>query len=63
MFQRVILENWHAMVPYIAFFLVAGSFLVILFRAVTMRRDEAESLARLPLDEPKSSRSEPPFHP
>ncbi len=51
MFRRVILENWLEFVPYICFGLIAGSFLVIVIRAIMMKKSEVERLSRLPLSD------------
>lgn len=49
MFRRVALENWHEIVPYICFALVAGVFLVIVIRAVRMKKSDIERISSLPL--------------
>lgn len=59
MFQRVVLESWHSLVPYIAFALVAGSFLMILFRVITMKREEADTMAQMPLEKSQPKHSDP----
>lgn len=59
MFQRVALENWHEIVPYICFALVAGVFLVIVIRAVRMKKSEIDRISALPLqDDETLSQSE-----
>ncbi|MEM9282637.1 MAG: hypothetical protein AAGA96_12485 [Verrucomicrobiota bacterium] len=51
MFKRVILENWHDVVPYICFALVGGTFLIIVIRALLMKKTDVERISRLPLGE------------
>lgn len=51
MFKRVILEDWHMVLPYLGFALIAGAFLVIVVRAVRIKKTEAERLAHLPLQD------------
>ncbi|MDF1849203.1 MAG: hypothetical protein P1U85_00100 [Verrucomicrobiales bacterium] len=51
MFKRVALENWHEWVPYICFALVAGVFLVIVIRAICMKKSEIERISSLPLQD------------
>lgn len=52
MFRRVIIEDWHQYLPMIGFALTFAVFLVMLLRALLMRRDRCQTLAHLPLDEP-----------
>ncbi|MDF1825285.1 MAG: hypothetical protein P1U68_11625 [Verrucomicrobiales bacterium] len=49
MYRRVILESWHEIVPYICFALIAGAFLVILIRALRMKKPEIDHLSNMPL--------------
>lgn len=51
MFKRVIYDNWTDWVPYISFGVTALVFLTFTIRAMTMRKDSAEKMARLPLDD------------
>ncbi len=51
MFQRVIHENWAAIVPIISFTVTAGIFLLVTFRALTIPRSRSEKLACIPLEE------------
>ena len=63
MFKRVILESWHDYVPYICFGLIAGAFLLILFRALLMKPSETGRLAAMPLrddDELREARQSSP---
>jgi hypothetical protein len=52
MFRRVIIEDWHQYLPLIGFALTFAVFLVMLLRALLMRRERCHALAQLPLEEP-----------
>jgi hypothetical protein len=54
MFKRIILEEWHFVVPYICFAMVAGVFLVIVVKALRLKKSEVEHLSHLPLDDDES---------
>ncbi len=49
MFKRVILEDWQLIVPYVTFSLIAGAFLLIVIRALRMKKSEVEKMASMPL--------------
>lgn len=49
MYRRVSLESWVEIVPYICFALIAGAFLVIVFRAVRMKKTDIDRLSHMPL--------------
>ena len=51
MYKRVIYENWADWVPYVAFGITALVFFSFLIRAITLRKDRADEMARLPLDD------------
>jgi len=51
MFKRIFYENWHAVIPVVAFLLTFGVYLCYVVRAVRMRKPEVERLSRMPLDE------------
>lgn len=51
MFRRVLYENWHNLVPVVAFFLTFAVFMVALIRALLMRKDTASAMSLLPLDD------------
>lgn len=51
MFRRVLYENWHEVIPVIAFVLTFTVFLVAFVRALLMRKDRATALSLLPLDD------------
>ena len=57
MWQRIIYAEWAEVVPYLAFFLTFGVFLILALRALLMRRAQAERLANLPLEEPSVTES------
>jgi len=50
MYKRVLYENWADWVPYLAFGVTALVFLSFVVRALTLRRERAEQMARLPLE-------------
>ena len=50
MFSRVQYEDWHTVIPVIAFALTFTVFLFFTVRAIRMRRVNAEALSQLPLD-------------
>jgi hypothetical protein len=49
MFKRIQLESWHDFVPYICFALIAGAFVVIVVRAIRMKKSEIDHVSHLPL--------------
>lgn len=49
MFKRVVLEEWQMVIPYICFALVSGVFLIIVIKAVRMKRSEIDRISSLPL--------------
>ena len=49
MFRRVQLEAWHEIVPYVCFALIAGVFIVVVVRALRMKKEEIDHVANLPL--------------
>ncbi len=51
MFKRLIYDEWTSVVPIIAFVLTFIVFLVLLVRALLMRRERADHLSKLPLEE------------
>ena len=51
MYKRVIYENWADWVPYVAFGITALVFFSFVVRAITLRKDCADEMARLPLDD------------
>ena len=51
MFKRVILEDWAAIVPMIAFGVLFTVFVAATVRALLIRPKDRERMAALPLDE------------
>ncbi len=51
MYKRVLYENWAEWVPYLAFGVTALVFLSFVVRALTLRRERADQMARLPLED------------
>jgi hypothetical protein len=51
MFKRVILEDWAAIVPMVAFGILFLVFFVTTVRAVCMRPADRERMAKLPLQD------------
>ena len=51
MFRRVLLENWHSVVPYIAFGTTAFLFLLMCARGVFLKREKAQRMSNIPLDD------------
>ena len=51
MFKRVIYDNWTDWVPYVSFGVTALVFLTFTIRAMTLRKDRADQMARMPLDD------------
>ncbi len=51
MFYRVAYEHWHEVVPFVAFGATALVFLTMSARALLLRKDKAESMSHLPLDD------------
>ncbi|MEM6916133.1 MAG: hypothetical protein AAF491_06155 [Verrucomicrobiota bacterium] len=49
MYRRVSLESWVEIVPYLCFALIAGAFLVIVVRALRMKKADIDHLSHLPL--------------
>lgn len=51
MFKRMFIENWDGWTAGIAFFVTFSIFSWFVIRAVRMRKEEADQLAGLPLEE------------
>ena len=51
MWERINSGEWARVVPYIAFFLTFGVFLILLIRTLLMRKAHAEHMAHLPLED------------
>lgn len=51
MFNRVAYESWHDIVPFIAFGVTALVFLSMSLRGMLLRKDKAEAMSRIPLED------------
>jgi hypothetical protein len=51
MFSRVTYESWHTIVPLIAFAATVFVFGIMTVRGFLLRKDHAEHLSKLPLDD------------
>jgi hypothetical protein len=51
MYSRVLYEQWHGIVPVVAFAVTLTVFTMALIRAFGMRKDHADSMAAKPLDD------------
>ena len=54
MFKRIILEDWQTVVPYLCFALIGGAFLLIVIRAIRMKKNDVDHLSNLPLQDDKT---------
>ena len=50
MFKRLELEPWHEVIPYVAFALTFGIFLLMVIRAIRMKKSAVDRMAALPLE-------------
>ena len=53
MYSRVLYENWHSVVPVVAFAVTFTVFTIALMRSLVMRKDKADAMAGKPLDDGK----------
>lgn len=51
MFKRVLYENWHTIVPVLAFAGTALFYGVMVLRGAFMRKEKASQLAQIPLQD------------
>ena len=51
MYRRVLYENWHNIVPMVAFAVTFTVFTFALIRSLVMRKDKADAMAAKPLDD------------
>lgn len=58
MYRRVLYENWHSIVPVVAFGVTFTIFSFAFIRALLMRKDKAGEMAAKPLDDGPSPPSE-----
>jgi hypothetical protein len=59
MFKRVLLEEWTLYLPFVAFFLFAAIFALIVCCALRLRGSSSDRLAALPFDDSDPSPSTP----
>jgi hypothetical protein len=57
MFKRLFYDEWTAMIPIIAFLITFIGFLILTIRAILMRREVADEISRLPLDDTSTTQS------
>ncbi len=58
MFKRIVYENWHSIVPIVAFVLTFAVFLIASVRALLANKASVQRLAALPLDDAASEKTE-----
>lgn len=51
MFKRIIYEDWVSLIPIISFWFTFGVFLVIVIRALLMKKEHVRHMEHLPLEE------------
>lgn len=51
MFRRVLYENWHDLVPVVAFCFTFSVFVIAFIRALLMRKETVMAMSLLPLDD------------
>ncbi|MCW0217397.1 MAG: hypothetical protein OJI67_03645 [Prosthecobacter sp.] len=51
MFRSVIYETWLDWVPYVAFGITAAVFITFVIRAIALKKESMDHMARLPLDD------------
>lgn len=51
MFQRIILQDWHTVIPLISFGVAFSTFLFLSLRTLLMKPKDIDNLAHLPLEE------------
>jgi hypothetical protein len=59
MYSRVLYENWHSIVPVIAFVVTFTVFISAFTRSLAMRKDKAEAMAAKPLEDGEAVHREP----
>lgn len=62
MFKRLLFDTWEGFLPAAGFVLTALAFLIILIRALRMRKPEVARLAALPLDDHSQNETSPSGH-
>ena len=51
MYKRIIYDSALDWVPYVAFGVTLSVFLIFIVRAISLRKDSADKMSRLPLDD------------
>ena len=51
MYSRVLYEQWHSIVPVVAFGVTLTVFTFAFIRSLVMRKDKADAMAAKPLDD------------
>ena len=51
MYRRVLYENWHSIVPMVAFAVTFTVFTFACIRSMLMRKEKADEMAAKPLDD------------
>ncbi|MBL9181412.1 MAG: hypothetical protein JNN17_04680 [Verrucomicrobiaceae bacterium] len=51
MYKRIIYENWHAIIPLLAFATTGVVFAVMTIRGMLLRKEKSEHMSHLPLDD------------
>ena len=51
MFKRIILEDWHNLLPMVGFTFFFVIFLYLSMRAILMKRSKVEEIANLPFED------------
>ncbi len=59
MYSRVLYENWHSIVPVVAFAVTFAVFTFAFVRSIVMRKDKADAMAAKPLDDGDSAPRNP----
>ena len=62
MYSRIVYENWHSIVPVVAFAVTFTVFTIAFMRALVMRKDKADAMAAKPLDEGKMPETPNPLN-
>tara|TARA_R110002111_G_scaffold62967_1_gene104152 strand:+ start:131 stop:316 length:186 start_codon:yes stop_codon:yes gene_type:complete len=58
MFKRIIYDDWASIIPIISFCLTFGVFLVIVARALLLRKSTVHHMENLPLDDGDNSNTQ-----
>lgn len=59
MYSRVLYEDWHNIVPVVAFAVTFAVFTFAFIRSLVMRKDKADAMAAKPLDDGDPSPRKP----